>query len=61
MTDRFKIIRSTQHGRSEYRSGKWTSEGSGHIYSSLKTAYRSHKKIVEAYPAYRDIVTIARV
>jgi hypothetical protein len=61
MKDRFIIIRATRHGRSEYRRGKWMPEGSGHIYGSLQTAFRSHKKIVEAYPAYKDIVTIARV
>ena len=61
MKDRFIIIRATQHGRSEYRSGKWMSEGSGHIYSSLKTALKTQQRIIEQYPGYAGIVDITRV
>ena len=61
MKDRFIIIRVTGSGRSEYRAGKWKPEGEGHIYSSLKTALRSHQRIVEQYPGYAGIVDIARV
>ena len=63
MTHRYLIVRETQHGRSEYKAGRWIDQGKGkgHIYSSIKTAFRTHKKLIEGYPPYKDIVTIERV
>ena len=61
MIYRYLIVRETEHGRSEYKAGRWMDQGKGHIYSSAKTAFKTHKKLIEGYPAYKDIVTIARV
>lgn len=58
-TQMYKIIRETQHGRSEYKNGRWV-DNNGHSYKTLKAAFKAHKRIIEQYPAYKDIVTISR-